>query len=143
MHRDVDCYSLLTNFELDEFCASDYYKNYVLVETFLAGDVPQEKLLDVAKALRPLVEGHLHKSFPKRFKDGQTVGQMLDVVKNATRPNPLVALQPLHKALCDFNDFAAAYHHDTSGGHPRADINDTELQQYALAALNFIQSRKL
>lgn len=143
LHRDIDNYSLLTNFELDEFCASDYYKNYVLTEKFLAGGVPQEKLLDVAKALRPLVEGHMHKSFPKRFKDGQTVGQMLDIVRNATSPNPLVALQPLHAALCDFNDFAAAYHHDTSGGHPRADINDAELRQYALAALNFIQSRKL
>ncbi len=143
LHRDVDNYSLLSNFELDEFCASDYYKNYVLTEKFLAGGVPQEKLLDVAKALRPLVEGHMHKSFPKRFKDGQTVGQMLDTVKNAISPNPLVALQPLHAALCDFNDFAASFHHDTSGGHPRADINDAELRQYAQAALNFIQSRKL
>ncbi|MGR2682255.1 AAA family ATPase [Chromobacterium haemolyticum] len=143
LHRDADNCSLLTNFELDEFCASDYYKNYVLTEKFLAGEVPQEKLLDVAKALRPLVEGHMHKSFPKRFKDGQTVGQMLDIVKNATSPNPLVALQPLHRALCDFNEFAASFHHDTSGGHPRTDINDAELRQYALAALNFIQSRKL
>ena len=143
LHRDANNYSVLSNFDLDEFCASDYYKNYVLTETFLAGGVRQEKLLDVAKALRPLVEGHLHKSFPGRFKDGQTVGQMLDIVKNATSPNPLVALQPLHPALCDFNEFAAAYHHDTSGGHPRADINDAELRQYAQAALSFIQSRKL
>lgn len=99
--------------------------------------------MDVAKALRPLVEEHMHKSFPKRFKDGQTVGQMLDVVKNATSPNPLVALQPLHADLCDFNDFAASFHRDTSGSHPRVDINDAELWQYAQAALNFIQSRKL
>lgn len=143
LHRDADNYSLLTGFDLDEFCASDYYKNYVLTENFLAGGVPQEKLLDVAKALRPLVEGHLHKSFPKRFKDGQTVGQMLEVVKNAISPNPLVALQPLHADLCDFNDFAASFHHDTSGGHPRVDINDAELRQYAESALKFIQSRKL
>lgn len=143
LHRDAQNYSLLTDFDLDEFCASDYYKNYVLIETFLAGGVQQEKLLDVAKALRPLVEGHMHKSFPKRFKDGQTVGQMLDVVKNAISPNPLVALQSLHADLCDFNDFSASFHHDTACGHPRVDINDAELRQYAQAALNFIQSRKL
>lgn len=143
LHRDADNYSLLTEFDLDEFCASDYYKNYVLTEKFLEGAVPPEKLLDVAKALRPLVEGHMHKSFPKRFKDGQTVGDMLSVVKGATGSNPLVALQPLHADLCTFNDFAAAYHHDTSGGHPRVDINDAELRQFAQAALNFIQSRKL
>lgn len=143
LHRDAEDYSLLTNFDLDEFCASDYYKNYALIEKFLAGGIPQEQLLDVAKALRPLLEGHIHKSFPKRFKDGQTVGQMLEVVKNAVSPNPLVALQATHEDLCDFNDFAAAFHHDTSGGHPRTDINDAELRQYAQAALNFIQYRKL
>lgn len=143
LQRDADNYSFLTNFDLDEFCASDYYKNYVLIEKFLAGDVPQENLLNVAKALRPLVEGHMHRAFPKRFKEGQTVGQMLEVVKTAVSPNPLVALQPLHTDLCDFNHFAASFHHDTSGGHSREDINDAELRQYAQAALNFIQSRKL
>lgn len=143
LYRDADDYSILTALDLDEFCASDYYKNYVLIEQYLSGEVSPEKLLDVAKALRPLVEGHMHKSFPKKFKDGQTVGAMLGVIKAATGNNSLRALQPLHADLSTFNDFAAAYHHDTSGGHPRVDINDAELRQFAQAALSFIQSRKL
>lgn len=143
LYRDANDYSFLTSLDLDEFCASDYYKNYVLIEQYLAGEVLPEKLLDVAKALRPLVEGHMHKSFPKKFKDGQTVGEMLGIVKGASGNNSLKALQPLHADLSTFNDFAAAYHHDTSGGHPRVDINDAELRQFAQAALSFIQSRKL
>lgn len=143
LYRDADNYSFLTALDLDEFCASDYYKNYVLIERYLAGEVRPEKLLDVAKALRPLVEGHMHKSFPKKFKDGQTVGEMLAVIKGASGNNSLKALQPLCKDLITFNDFAAAYHHDTTGGHTREDINDAELRNYAQAALSFIQSRKL
>lgn len=141
LQRDAENYSLLAKFDLDEFCASDYYKRYVLVEQFIAGLVQQNQLLDVAIALRPLVEGHLHKCFPKRFKEGQTVGQMLDVVKNAIGQSPLVALQSLLGGLTTFNDYAAAYHHDTSGVHPRVDTNDAELLYFATGAMRFIQLR--
>lgn len=143
LHRDVDNYSLLREFDLDEFCASDYYKNYIITEQFVTGALSPEKLLDAAKAIRPLIEGHLHRCFPKRFKDGQTVGEMLDIVRNANGHNPLVALQPTLGNLVTLNDFAAAYHHDTSGGHPRTDINDAELMHFATGALKFIQSGKL
>ncbi len=98
-------------------------------------------LLEVAKSLRLLVEGHLHRCFPKKFKEGQTVGEMLDLVKNATVPNPLVRLQSLLPELMNFNDFAAAFHHDTSGGYPRTEVNDAELLPFAKGALGFIQLR--
>ena len=143
LHRDEDNYSLLTDFDLDEFCASAYYKHYVLVEQFIAGRVTPGQHLDVAKALRLLVEGHLHRCFPRYFKDGQTVGVALDAVKNASGHSPLVALQPLHVDLVSFNEYAAAYHHDTSAGITRTDINETELLHFAKAAIGFIQARKL
>ena len=142
LQRDSEDYSLLSTFDLDEFCASEYYKNYILAEKFLAGQVRPERLLDVAKALRPLIEGHLHRSFPGRFKDGKSFGDMLGVIRSAPASCPLVTLQPLLTDLNSFNDFAGAYHHDTSGGHPRTDITDSELKKFTQAALNFIQQRK-
>ena len=143
LHRDADGYSQLTDFGLDDFCASDYYKHYVLVEQFIAGGLPAGQHLDVAKALRVLVEGHLHRCFPRYFKEGQTVGVALEAVKNAKQGSPLVALQPLVPDLVNFNDYASAYHHDTSGGFPRIDINDGELQHFSKGAIGFIQARKL
>lgn len=143
LHRDADGYSQLTDFELDTFCASDYYKHYVLVEQFIAGALAPGQHLDVAKALRVLVEGHLHRCFPRYFKEGVTVGVALETVKNATSGSPLVALHPLFTDLANFNEYAAAYHHDTSGGYPRTDINDSELQHFAKGAIGFIQARKL
>lgn len=142
--RDAQDYSSISGVDLDVVCASDYYKHYVLVETFMEGKVPPERLLEVAIALRPLVEGHLHKSFPKKFPEGLTFGGMLDVIKNAPAATPLVSLQPLLKDLHDFNEYAGAYHHDTIGGiAARTDIHDAELKRMAEGALNFIQTRKL
>lgn len=140
LHRDAQDYSFLGEFDLDEYCSSAYYKHYVLVERFVNAE-PISSLLDVAKSLRLLVEGHLHRCFPKKFKEGQTVGEMLDLVRNATPPNSLVRLQPLLDDLVSFNEFAAAFHHDTSGGYPRTDVNEAELLPFAKGALGFIQVR--
>ncbi|MCI1016760.1 AAA family ATPase [Herbaspirillum sp. C7C2] len=135
-------YSKLDDFNIDEYCASDYFKNYMTTEALINGTHPMDKLLDAAKALRPLVEGHLHKSFPKKFIEGQTFGQMLDRIRNAPQGSALAALQHIVPDLVDFNDYAASFHHDTMGGHPREDINATELRGYATVAMNFIQTRK-
>jgi wobble nucleotide-excising tRNase len=143
LHRDEDNYSVLTDFDLDEYCSSDYYKHYVLVEKFITASIPLGQHLDVAKALRLLVEGHLHRCFPKHFKEGQTLGVALDAVKNAKTNSPLVALRPLFQDLVNFNEYAAAYHHETSVGQPRTETTDTELQLFAKAAIGFIQARKL
>lgn len=140
LHRGCDDYSYLDNFDLDDYCSTEYYKHYVLVERFVGGD-NTVSLLEVAKSLRLLVEGHLHRCFPKKFKDGQTVGEMLDHVKNAASTNPLIRLLPLHAELFNFNEFAAAFHHDTSGGYPRTEVNAAELLPFAKGALSFIQIR--
>ncbi|WP_024692132.1 AAA family ATPase [Pseudomonas syringae] len=141
LHRDAEDYSRLDSFDLDDYCSSEYYKHYQLVERFIAGD-NAVSLLEVAKSLRLLVEGHLHRCFPKKFKEGQTVGEMLGLVRAALHPNPLALLQPLHADLVSFNEFAAAFHHDTSGGYTRTEINSAELLPFAKGALGFIQTRQ-
>jgi wobble nucleotide-excising tRNase len=140
LQRDGEDYSYLDEFDLDEYCSSEYYKHFILVERFVGGD-NTVSLSEVAKALRLLIEGHLHRCFPKRFKEGLTVGEMLDQVQNASAPNPLTRLQHLLPELVTFNDFASAFHHDTSGGYTKTETNAAELLPFAQGALSFIQIR--
>ena len=141
LQRDAQDFSYLDGtFDLEDYCSSEYYKHYALVERYIAAE-PGVDRLEVAKALRLLVEGHLHRCFPKKFKEGQTVGDMLELVRSATAPNPLVRLQTLRVDLVNFNDFASAFHHDTSGGYPRNEVTDAELLVFARGALGFIQVR--
>lgn len=100
-------------------------------------------MLDVAQALRLLVEGHMHRCFLGRFSDGLTVGSMIQNIKEAQESNPISALKPLISDLMAFKEYADMYHHDTSGGHARTDVNDSELLHYATAALRFIRMGKL
>lgn len=142
LRRGPENFTVIGQFDLDEFCASPYYKRYRLVEGYVTG-AAQANMLEVAQVLRLLVEGHMHRCFLGRFADGLTVGSMIQNIKEAQADNPIIVLQPLIPDLLAFNEYAAMFHHDTSGGHTRTDVNDGELLHFATAALRFIQTGKL
>ncbi len=142
LRRGPGNYTVIEAFDLDHFCASPYYKRYRLVEDFVTG-ARRVNPLEVAQALRLLVEGHLHRCFLGRFKEGTSVGQMLGEVRGAKPDNPISSLQGVLPELIRFNDYAATFHHDASGGQARTDIVDGELHHYGQAALHFIQTGRL
>lgn len=136
--RSTDGYSeLRANFELEETCASDFYKHYRALELFLAG-TPSEGPLAVAQGLRNLLEGHLHRRFPGHINEGLTVGAVLALIKDAPPTSPLAFLQPCLAGLHELNDFAAAFHHETSGITPRAEVTDSELHAYGTRTMHLL-----
>ena len=136
--RAADGYSELRNgFDMDEACATDFYKHYRALDDFLAAK-PSEKPLAVAQGLRPLLEGHLHRRFPGRIPEGVTVGSVLQLIKDAPADNPLAVLQGNLAGLHELNDFAGAFHHDTSGIAPRTDVTDAELKAYGERTMHLL-----
>lgn len=142
LRRGPDNYSLLEGCDFDEICASPYYQRYRLVQQFVTGDAATD-LLAVSQALRPLLEGNLHRRFPGQVKEGVTFGLVLDQIRNAKPGNPLAVLKPSVDALVSFNEFAGAFHHDTPGVAARNDVTDGELQVFASQAMTFIHSGSL
>jgi wobble nucleotide-excising tRNase len=135
--READGYSVLEACDLDDVCASDYFKRYKALQDFLVG-TPSESALAVAQGMRTLFEGHLHRRFPGHVKEGVTVGVVLDQIKNAPAGSPLVVLQPCLAALHELNDFAGMFHHDTSGLAPRAEVTDHELTTYGARTMQLL-----
>lgn len=141
--RAADGYSELRNgFDMDEACATDFYKHYRALEDFLAAK-PSEKPLTVAQGLRPLLEGHLHRRFPGRIAEGLTVGSVLQDIKNAPPDSPLTVLQGSLAGLHELNDFASGFHHDTSGVAPRTDVTDAELKAYGERTMRLLHTGHL
>jgi wobble nucleotide-excising tRNase len=138
IRRAADDFSELDECDLTELCASTYYKRYREVDTYLAG-ASTPNLLPVAQALRPLVEGSLHRRFPGLIKDGVTFGVVLDQIKSAPAGHPLAALQPQLPALAALNDFVGQFHHDTAGVVLRDSVADSELHPFAKQAMSFVQ----
>lgn len=139
IRRVADGFSQLDDCDLTELCASAYYKRYREVSEYLAG-AATPNLLPVAQALRPLVEGCLHRRFPGLIKEGLTFGVILDQIKNATPGSPLIQLQSQLGPLGSFNDFVGSFHHDTAGIAVRHEVTDGELLAFARQAMTFAQT---
>jgi len=138
--RAADGFSELRNgFDMDEACATDFYKHYRALGDFLAAK-PSEKPLAVALGLRLLLEGHLHRRFPGSIAEGVTVGSVLQLIKDAPASSPLSVLQDSLTGLHDLNDFAMAFHHDTCGIAPRTDVTDAELKAYGERTMQLLHT---
>ena len=137
IRRAANDFSELAECDLAALCASEYHKRYQQLSAYLAG-APNPNLLAVAEGLRPLVEGSLHRRFPGVIRDGVPFGVMLDQIKKAIADNPLHVLQPQLDALHAFNDFAGAFHHDTTGAAPKQNVSDGELQTFGKLAMKFV-----
>lgn len=140
--RAADGYSVIEGFDVEDVCASDYYKRYRGLQDYLAG-AASEPALSVAQGMRALLEGHLHRRFPGHVKEGVTVGVVLDQIKNAPPASPLSVLHPCLQGLHELNEFAGAFHHDTDGIGPRAEVTDTELVSYGSRTMQLLHTGQL
>jgi wobble nucleotide-excising tRNase len=129
-------YSDFSQFDIDVACASDYYRNHKTLHDFVNG-IPVQDAQAVARAIRPLLEGYLHRRFPGHVQRNKLFGQIIGDAKVAQPPNPLVHLQPLTNELYEINEYAGQFHHDTSASAD-TQIVETELRAYAERALALI-----
>jgi wobble nucleotide-excising tRNase len=129
-------YSDFSRFDIDVACASDYYRNHKTLHDFVNG-IPVQDSQAVARAIRPLLEGYLHRRFPGHVQRNKLFGQIIGDAKVAQPPNPLVHLQPLTNELYEINEYAGQFHHDTSASAD-TQIVETELRTYAERALALI-----
>jgi wobble nucleotide-excising tRNase len=69
-------YSAFRDCNLDEICESDYYRHHRLVAEY-AGGSSSANIRDVAKAIRPLLEGYLHRRFPEHIPRNLMFGKII------------------------------------------------------------------
>jgi hypothetical protein len=93
----------------------------------------------VAKAIRPLLEGYLHRRFPGLIPSGKMFGQVLAFIGSSTVPSPVCHAQGLVGELNEINNYAGQFHHDTNPGNAdTVQIITSELNTFATRALTVI-----
>jgi len=126
-------YSAFDDCDLDKLCESDYYRHHRMVAEYVNGNSPAD-IRDVAKAIRPLLEGYLHRRFPGHIPKNQMLGRIIaDHIAHATA-GPLLHLQQCVTELQEINEYVSQFHHDTDS----VSVVDAELLQYAHRALDMI-----
>lgn len=127
-------YSALGTCNIEDICSSDYYRHHRIVTDYVDGKSTVNNR-DVAKAIRPLLEGYYHRRFPDMIPRKLMFGQIIARVVNPVTKGPLTHLKSLAKELGEINDYVGQFHHDSADTIP---VIDSELLTYARRALNLI-----
>lgn len=129
-------FSNLVSLNLDIECESPYYKNHRFVSGYIDGEQFNEK--DVAIAIRPLLEGYLHRRFPGLIPAGKLFGEIIQMILAAQVGSPLHNALPITNELQEINSYAGRFHHDTNPNAANEPVYPGELNTYCTRALKII-----
>lgn len=121
---------------LEAECESPYYKNHRLVSGYLNGE--QFNPQDVAIAIRPLLEGYLHRRFPGHISPGKLFGEIIQLILSAEVNTPLHNALSITDELNQINSYAGRFHHDTNPNAANEPVMHGELSAFCSRALNIV-----
>jgi wobble nucleotide-excising tRNase len=122
---------------LDDICESDYYRHHKIVSHFVDGESGVDSR-DIAKAIRPLLEGYYRRRFPCRILKTYTLGKIIREIRNAVDDDILMNLKRILPELSEICEYADPYMHDTNSDADTQPIDDGELRTIAVRSLDLI-----
>ena len=137
INRVQNDYSAFSDCDIDDICASDYYRHHCYVSDYLNG-THKNNIRDIAKALRPMIEGFYHRRFPRMLPKHVTFGQIIAEIAKAQIGSPISHLKKSLQEMHEVNEYASRFHHDTNQSCDTAPVSDGELKIYAKRTLDLI-----
>jgi len=126
----INRYSDFDAINIDQECESAYFKSHRMLDEYIVGNA--QSSMEIARSIRPMLEGYLHRRFPNLINGGLLFGQVIDLISNARQPSPLINAQNITNELNEINRYAGQFHHDTNPAADQVQITDGEL-------LNFVE----
>lgn len=133
----VDQYTNFAPIDLDSECASRYYREHQLLSQFASGQSVADKRA-VAKAIRPVLEGYLHRRFPGLLPKKEMFGTMIALIRDAEPNSPLMHAQSILPELNAINGYAGLFHHNSNPDADSVDVTHGELLTYVQRALDIM-----
>ncbi len=131
----------ITEWDIEEETRNSYIREIAQMRSFLA-DGTTGDLRDIARKIRPIMEGHLRLRFTHQFQDDGWLGEFIKNIREADSTSPLTELQndPLIE-IEDINDYSKKYHQQQNlAGADTEPIDQGELSAYVRRTLTFVGS---
>jgi len=127
----------IREWNVEEWCLNQNHKDYFVLQRFLhGGSAPGADLVNVARSIRPYVEGYLRFRFPMEFANVRMLGEMMRLIRESTS-GELNALKGSLSTLDDLNTYSRRFHHGDAQPVPAP--NETELRTFAGRAINYVR----
>lgn len=136
LSRTAGEYSTFSSIDLDVECESVYFRHHRMLNDFVDGKGGD--IRSIAKSIRPMLEGYLHRRFPGRIPKDLLFGQIVVLIRDAKTPSPLCYAQTLVNELNEINEYAGQFHHDTNPSADTIVVVESELKTFAERALSVV-----
>lgn len=131
-------YTKIDSLDVNKECQSPYYHHHQLLVDYVNSGTGDSR--QVAKAIRVLLEGYLHRRFPSLIPEGLMFGQVVNFIDNgAPAGSPVMHAKCLVDELREINTYAGQFHHDTNPGNAdTVHITPAELTKFCKRALDVV-----
>lgn len=99
-------------------------------------------LREVAKAIRPVLEGYLRVTCAADFPPGKLLGQVVQVARDKLAAKQPILSEEQIKELAQLIEYANQFHHNTNPAWDTQHINDGELRGFVGQTLTFVAARR-
>ena len=93
---------------------------------------------EVARAIRPFLEGLLRSHFPGHFPQNEWLGDFLEKIRDAQPSSGLQHAKADINELNAINGYSKKYHHEQNANFDREPINEDELHGYVKRTLRLV-----
>ena len=125
----------LRPWNVDQDCITEYDRRHAMLRNYASVGTPNNR--EVARAIRPVLEGFLRVACPEHFRPGTLLGPFLNMcTQRVGSPLQILDTQSMQE-LQDLIEYANKFHHDTNAAWETEQINDGELQGFVQRTLSF------
>ncbi len=128
--------TMIGEWDIEAETQSTYVKNYSTLLTFYRERTGTP--VEVARAIRPFLEGMLRSHFPGHFLPTEWLGQFLEKIRNTGPTDGLQHAQTDLSELDAINEYSRKYHHDQNPNADSEPISSDELHGFVKRTLRLV-----
>lgn len=128
--------TMIGELDIDAETQSTYIKNYSTLLNFYRDHAGSP--LDVARSIRPFLEGMLRAHFPGHFQPNEWLGNFIDKIKSAGNTDGLQHAQADISEIEAINDYSKKYHHDQNPNADSEPLSPDELHGFVKRTLRLV-----
>ena len=128
--------TMIGELDIDAETQSTYIKNYSTLLNFYRDHAG--KPLDVARSIRPFLEGMLRAHFPGHFQPNEWLGNFIDKIKSAGNTDGLQHAQADISEIEAINDYSKKYHHNQNPNADSEPLSADELHGFVKRTLRLV-----
>ena len=134
--------SCIKEWDIIKNTMGNYFEDFYKMINYLDEGVEESQFRDIARCIRPVVEGYYRMKNPRHFLKNEWLGDFIKKIDedNKKEAKEINFNQDKFKELTEINDYSKKYHHNSNPNADTEEINDTELKSFVQRTIQLIES---